>query len=74
MHCFYSSFTQHTMDCSDDGSDSELGATSCETGDFRTYSESSSSKSNILRPQIDRIFSEVQKNLPNIDFDSSDVR
>ncbi|KAK3752174.1 hypothetical protein RRG08_059735 [Elysia crispata] len=61
------------MDCSDDGSDSELGATSCETGDFRTYSESSSSKSNILRPQIDRIFSEVQKNLPNIDFDSSDV-
>ena len=28
---------------------------------------------NILKPQIDLIFSEVQKNLPTIDFDSSDV-
>ncbi|RUS90011.1 hypothetical protein EGW08_002198, partial [Elysia chlorotica] len=63
------------MDCSDEGSDSELGATGCLTGDFLSYQDnsSSSSKSNILRPQIDRIFSEVQKNLPNIDFDSSDV-
>lgn len=28
---------------------------------------------NTLRPQIDKIFSEVQKNLPTIDFDLSDV-
>ncbi|GFO29899.1 nucleoside diphosphate kinase [Plakobranchus ocellatus] len=61
------------MDCSDDGSDSELGATGCDPGSIRGYVDNLPSTSNILKPQIDRIFSEVQKNLPNIDFDSSDV-
>ena len=61
------------MDCSDEGSDSDLGAAGCEPVDFRGTMDNSASTSNILKPQIDRIFSEVQKNLPNIDFDSSDV-
>ncbi|GFR78896.1 nucleoside diphosphate kinase [Elysia marginata] len=61
------------MDLSDDGSDSEVGAASFEPYDFRSNTDNPTSKSNILKPQIDKIFSEVQKNLPNIDFDSSDV-
>ena len=29
---------------------------------------------NMLKPQLDSIFEEVQKNLPTIDFEISDVR
>ncbi|XP_055867337.1 dynein axonemal assembly factor 8-like isoform X2 [Biomphalaria glabrata] len=58
------------LDLSDGSSDGDEDQFS----QFRfTSLENISTSVNILKPQIDKIFSEVQKNLPTIDFYSSDV-
>ena len=50
------------------------GASPMSFGGVSTDTDGKPTAVNILKPQIDLIFSEVQKNLPTIDFDSvSDV-
>lgn len=63
------------METSDEDSDAEHRTTRSHFCGltFNPKMEGFPSTVNILKPQIDKIFSEVQKNLPTIDFDSSDV-
>lgn len=56
------------MDSSDDNSDSELFLTGSGGGCEFPVPEHSQ-----LKPKLDSIFAEVEKNLPSIDFDLSDV-
>lgn len=59
----------------DEGSDNELRV-DAPTPMFladKIPSDGNLAQSNIIKSQFDKIFSEVQRNLPTIDFDSSDV-
>lgn len=62
-------FIEKSMDSSDDNSDSELFLTAAGGYEFPPVPEHSQ-----LKPKLDSIFAEVEKNLPSIDFDLSDVR
>ncbi|KAH9504288.1 hypothetical protein Btru_064554 [Bulinus truncatus] len=62
------------MELRDDSCDaSEASEENLRKFKFLPRMESVTTSANILKPHIDKIFSEVQKNLPTIDFDLSDV-
>ncbi|XP_035828166.1 uncharacterized protein LOC101857516 [Aplysia californica] len=64
------------MDCKEGDGQREgqaMGSSSPRSCGVTTDVDGMPATVNILKPQIDLIFSEVQKNLPTIDFDSSDI-